>query len=592
MKSRTPAWLALAALVVGGNTALMVWLEGRPGAGRAGSSASPPREIRVAAVPLPEGEAPPVEAEGTPVRVETEPGADVRIVPDLRAVHSPFPLEPLASGTAGADGACVLVPARRVRARAVAEREGFVRAEAPVRGGVVRLPLVREGTVRVRVVEAESGNPVAGAVVDARLEREKAQGWVCDGDGTCVLRGLRAGAWHVVASSPSRPFAWVLAFVAPGGESSVEIRLVRGFTLRGRVLYAGSDRALGEGRISAGGRTSPLGPDGRFELRGLPGPVRSFDVEAGGMNYRVQGQEAVLSKVTGEQEGEVLVALPPNNPLGLQFRGVVRDEEGRPVAGARVVAGFSVLPDHPGRAGSLTEATTDGEGRYRIPSWFAANQILALHPGYAPTHFVLPWRSRNREFDLVLVRGAAVRVAVRAESGRPAGGAAVYTFMRHPDPALAPTQYGDVQGSLRAHPLADGNGIAVLPGMGPGSWYLCARSADGRQGARVVLEVGKGVRALAVELPLRRRPWIGGRIVTRMGVPVGSVDVQVAGEEVHGPAIAARTGADGRFRFEGLVLPPWMPTAGGVPVAIPHPVVGGSTLLPLDRETPIVLDGP
>jgi hypothetical protein len=600
VRHRTFTWLALGVALVAGNTALVLWLEGRPrpirGGPGGGIASRPVREVPATARPLTEAEIAHPPGDEVRVRVVTTPGAAVRVLPDRRAAGSPFGGAPLAEGTAGPDGSLLVVLERRVRARVVASMEGRAPGEAPFLGPEVRLPLDPEGVVRGRVVEEGSWAPVAGATVVARHDPAPAVGGTSGADGTFVLRGLRAGRWTVRASCDRNPPATETVVVYAGGETAVELRLGKGFTLRGRVLFAGTDRTADEGTVAAEGRTALLGPGGRFVMSGLAGPARTFRVETGGAVYRAGGQTVRLDPATGEQVGEIEVPLPGNNPSGLLYSGIVKDESGGPVEGARVLVGPALLHRlsliERGSGGEWHgEGLTDAGGRYRVSSGHGGREILVTHPDFAPTFFVLPPRSRNRAFDLVLAKGARVLVRVLDAAGRPAEGAEVYTCLRHPDPPLASIQYGDVQEGLGAHPLTDAAGTAMLARVGEGSWYLCARTADGLEGARVVLDRGSGAGDLAVDLRLRRLPSIAGRVVDRKGRPLAGVGVSAALDTALGDYRHVATGPDGRFRMEGLLVSPELEAAGALAVDVAGRGIGPRPVpIPLDGEREIVVE--
>jgi hypothetical protein len=623
MRTRTFALIALAVIVVAGNTALVLWLKGRPRrpltvAGRAGSI-EPPRETRIVTraptaeeAPLPD--ASPTEADRPRLRVlvgdaEGKPvtGASVRAEGNRRSKYSPFAEAPFAEGTTGADGACELVLARRARTRVVVEKEGFVRAEVPADGTEIAVRLEREGIVRGRVVEEGTRAPIAGAAVRAGWSAEPTGVATTGSDGTFLLRGLRAGPRSVEAESAAHPSKVVSVEVLAGGDTSVEIALPRGIDLRGRVVVPGSDRSVEGGTISLPrdpnrlevetSRSSPIGPEGRFELHGIPNLARTFRVEAGGAVYRVSGQKPEFDPATGEQVGEILVPLPPSNPYGREFKGVVRDGEGRPVEGARVIVGPGVLRSDVLFRGSaedewFPERRTDGEGRYRLVSEREGNEILVLHPDFAPVHHVLPRGSWNTTVDLTLHPGVRVVVAVRDSAGRPAADAEVVALLRHPDPREAFMWFRDVFDDLRASPRTDSRGLATLTHVGAGSWYLVARSADGKEGGRAVLEVGAAGGDVAADLVLARLPSVSGRILDASGNAVAGAWVNTAARDPMGDWTRTTSAPDGRFTLASILALPFWEPLGGVYVNASSRESGATkepVLIPFDGEADLEL---
>jgi protocatechuate 3,4-dioxygenase beta subunit len=619
VRTRTFAWIALGILVVAVNSALLVRLRGRPPATGSGP-VRPVREnlVRVGRAdaagerllanggPLTEGTWPRVsvvDAEGEPV-----PGASIRVEPARRSRARPSEEAPLAEGTTDSHGFWHGPLSARVRARVVVEKAAFAAAEAPVDplAAEARVVLEKEAVFRGRVLDAKSGAPVAGATVRAGRHEVRA-----GDDGRFAFAGLRGGRCSVSAWDGDHLSTTREADLAAGLETTLDLPLNRGTVLRGRVTFPGTGLAATEGTVTFApedpvrGRTAAIGPDGRFVLRGLPGPQRFLEVATGGGVYVVQGQNVRIDPATGEQIGEIEVPVPRPSPEALAYQGVVRDGEGKPVAGARVVVGTYVIQgvarrdlSPAGEAGM--ETLTDAGGRYRIRSpggvgfsGAASGEILVLHPGYAPTHFVLPPRSRNRTFDLVLQRGADVVVEVLDTRGEPARGAEVYTFMIHDDPRTSYSQHGDVAESIRAHPVTDGEGRAVLRHVGPGPWYVAARSADGLEGVRVRIELDGKEASPAVSLGMQRLPSVGGRVVGGSGAPVPGATVS-AGMDWSGAWPRTVAGPDGRFSFEAYFPSPGVEQVGNVHVEVlartGAGTIQGSADIPLGGSSDVTVE--
>ena len=610
MRFRTFAWLSAAVVLIAGNTAYLLWRNAGTGGatslGRGGTGWSPQRvaETPAALRPLSTADVPPaaparvwvvVRIDGAPVA-----GAVVRVLGDRPGGWSSWPEEVLAEGTTGADGVADLALPRRAALLVRVSAEGFARAEVRTSGETAAVDLVREGVLRVRVVDDASGAPLEGAQVAIRAHATYALGAlpgerppvVATGpDGVALFRGLPDGDGEARVRLRGRPDRGGVPYsIRPGATAEQEIRLRAGVALRGRVVFAGSDRGPTAGRVLPpndlpmpprmrrdSAAAAELDGEGRFVLEGLgkmpTTPVR-LRVEVEGRIHTVQGQRPVVDPSTGQQTGEILVPIPGNNP-DPGFEGTVTGADGAPVEGALVLVGDAL----PARLGlwmrgeqHFDHARTDAAGRWRVvpETWPGlASQVLVLHPDHAPSLLTIPSRMRKRTLDAVLVRGATVVVTVRDGAGRPAAGAEVVAQFRHPHPDAAWQDFGDVQGVLRAHPRTDAQGRASLTHLGEGSWYLAVRSADGREGARTLVEVPPGAEFLSVEVPTAALPVVRGTAREesglRAGEPISGIVLLVPGETPR-EFRWLRVDPEGRFESPPLLPPECLLVDGKVPV--------------------------
>lgn len=244
----------------------------------------------------------------------------------------------------------------------------FTRVELPP-AGPVELRVSTGLTLRGRVVEEATGEPVPGAQVEAappasldaagpRLGSHPVLD-ATDSEGQFVLRGLAPGTVVVQVKAPG--------FVPASRTVDVEgnlrpllFRLGKGLEIRGQVFEASGEPAAGvhvAGQPASPRKTSVPGEadhwvsartdsSGRFVLSGLlPGP---YQVEASGF--------------AGESDRVLVEAGAAHVELHLGRLGTVEvettDERGSPVAGARVrLFGPAQVP---------LEGTTDAAGRLRL----------------------------------------------------------------------------------------------------------------------------------------------------------------------------------------------------------------------------------
>jgi RNA polymerase sigma factor (sigma-70 family) len=225
--------------------------------------------------------------------------------------------------------------------------------------------------------------------------------------------------------------------------------------------------------------------------------------------------------------------------------GLVKDEEGRPVFGAKVWLGISGPWDKPqNRAGiHLENALTDALGRWNCPS---------IPPGYHEAQLRVI-RIRHPDFQtcevhndeltdaigpngtVVLRRGIVVTGRVVDREGHPVRGARVGTGSDWfgSDPPIVET---------------DGDGRFRLGHLRPGETVITVQ-AKGHGPERIELDLRKALSP--VELKLATPRTIQGSVVDRDGRPLRGISVTVAyWRRLHTLDWNAETGTDGRFRWE------------------------------------------
>ena len=398
---------------------------------------------------------------------ESVPGARVRV----KVVDSEHPLHRLhdsrtSLGTdADEDGRFKLshlgAGDYRVRVRAF----GFAHFESEVislriGGSQLERDFVLGGGGRVSgEVVLHDGQPLA----DAEIEIRRTSGGVCarassDSDGQFLVAGLADDVYKVYASLTD-----LGSTEAPGVTVGERVRLVLGGQGRiaGRVVDAWSDSPIeafsvslvprSEGktdmaRLLRSGGVEPTShrfanPDGRFELP---------PIEAGSYSLVIRADNYCLyrdwdARVSNGKSLKIRAALQP----GALLEGRVVDNEGRPVAGARVrmiedaVSEENVLElswrTSEGlqyrRLGGRQWVLTDSDGQFALGDLpQAAIQLSVTHDDYLPgevSDITVVARERTRLRSPIRLRPAArLRGIVRGESGEPTAGAFVRLY-RH-----------------------------------------------------------------------------------------------------------------------------------------------------------------
>ncbi len=284
------------------------------------------------------------------------------------------------TGSTDADGALGLpldLLGPRVELRV--DSQGYVALERTVEvERELELQLRAPARLSGRVLAADTGVPVAGARLVVRSPGTRAES-ASDARGAYALEGVPRGAplrVEVVADGfPARAFR--LRIEAGAAEARRDLELVHGLRFRGRVVDRDTgapipDATLTSGWIESDVRTADA--SGAFDLE------YRADPRAGAPWVRVDAPGHCSLVVHLPDEPRADVALPLVRPGWIE--GVVRDERGAPVPGAKVTflglrrAG-TVSPAREGDAPwprpwryatpELEAVTADSDGRFRSP---------------------------------------------------------------------------------------------------------------------------------------------------------------------------------------------------------------------------------
>ncbi len=390
----------------------------------------------------------------------------------------------------------------------------------------------------VRVVDATTGEPIAGAVIE---HADGAWSWV-KGDRSRSETGPDGRAELVITDW------WSTGRVGAAGYAPQDlrdvipsvIRLSKACVIQGFVVDDVSGQAVPGVRVEVFDPSVPCDPHAVSEyVRDVLGYSVSdesgrFSVDAGaGGAVRVEctaeGYTPSMSEFGDPSAGPVTIRLAP----GGWIRGVVRDPLGSPVEHIEVII-------DEGEAAGLT----DESGRFE----FSGVRLGVAHTvrasgchrdgtGFAKTELaggvLLTSVARDIEVELVLRPAAELRVNVRDDAGDPVRGASVRV---------------EAPAGLHTGDDTDHAGVARFPCVSPGSLRLVA-SAPGHHPA-------------ATEATAREREKVAVSIVLRRGVPISGVVVDDTGAAVPSARVVlisageesdrATCGADGSFRVRTL----------------------------------------
>ena len=426
------------------------------------------------------------------------------------------------------DGTFLVDGAPREAGSLVADGGDRGRASAVVAPGAsepLAIALAPTATLGGRVVDAADGKAIAGIRIVARgeggefLARSGA-------DGRYSIRGLSPQAYRLTAED-DRFVPWSRTVrVAAGQGETQDVPLTRGATLVGRVQDA-EGRPI-EGalvQVSRGGENVfrafmrsmegegavRTGRDGSFRATRLaPGENQRLDVRHDDYEERSLGG---LSLTAGATRSGVTVVLR----RGLSLRGVVKDEEGRPLAGAEVTlsSARTIRASRGGvqmsfiGPGNQLRRETGADGRFEFRGLKAGDYtVSARRPGFSratvdPVN--VAEAGAAEPVELVLKPGATISGVLRDKIG--AGASGWFVSARVAGQGSSPA-FG--AGAIRSEEPTGPDGVFFLDGLTAGEAYELQVMGTAGLGPR---KAGVVAPAEGVELTVTGTGQVRGRVV-------------------------------------------------------------------------------
>lgn len=438
---------------------------------------------------------------------------------------------------------------------ALAPGYALARERVTVPAPPVVLRLFPEGVIEGTVVHAETGEPIAGAMVTARFvvgQRHVGTGAdaFSDGEGRFRLSRLHPGRYQLLARQDN------LYGTAPG---SVQVGLgevVTGIVIAtrpepyvvGRVVVRGTDEGCPSGTVTLrdeGAGTKWVGPisdDGSVRIIVPAAGDYAVTIDCPGFVARNDYPSVVVGETVPDPQ---IWEVEP----GVSISGIVVDEHGAPIDGADVYATAQVAD-----GGGTRTSKSEADGSFTVTGLRASQHGLRAHAdGFAEATADVMSIAPAEGVKLTLLRGGTVAGIVVTPDGAPVA---------------------DIEIGLDGQSVGtrtDEGGRFEVPNLPPGFRQVDARepgtgvlSTATGEPARVQVEVVNGER-VDVRLEIARRDGrISGRVVDVDGAPISNAmvaarsenqDPETALEAVHAPSIirdAILTETDGRFTIEKL----------------------------------------
>ncbi|MEZ4367848.1 MAG: carboxypeptidase regulatory-like domain-containing protein [Kofleriaceae bacterium] len=414
------------------------------------------------------------------------------------------------------------------------------------------------GTLRLegQVIDGADA-PVAGARV--ALDTAPPREVVTEADGAFAFTGLLARDYEVAARTDDGVAGPVRLRLTDTTEP-VTLRLAAAGSVEVTVTAAEGGAPIAGAAVEL--RASPVaravtGADGVALLRGIGASWAPVAARAEGF-----APAAVMVSTSGVGDAPIRVALALTR--GAAIAGIVVDDAGAPIAGARVHASnvAEPLPVVDPRADAVT---TDAAGRFVVPALAAGSwRLEARHGDHAPTQappITVDGIHPRSDVRLVMGAGGVVRGCVVDDAGAPVAAADVQLVAD-----------GHVAWRPRRAAYTDADGRFEVTGLPRRAVDVVAWHP---RGASAIQRVDlTATRTADVTLTLAHAGELGGVVVDEAGQAIGDAVVELTPSFGGGPELraawavrgapAAITDQGGQFRFQGL-------PAGGYQVSTRRP---------------------
>ncbi len=315
---------------------------------------------------------------------------------------------------------------------------------------------------------------------------------------------------------------------APAGDGRLEIQAVAAAT--GKPIESVSvvwQLRINSGRFTK--TTTSTGPDGRASLDWPK------DATVNGLHLTARKSGFVPYSIDWDDRSHPL-RLPAVKELrfvpGITIGGVVRDEAGKPVAGAKISANAPPTEkESSGYSIPFAETTTDAQGRWRVDD--APADLVSVNVGVEAPGFLRGGGPPSRDLGAVIVlkRGFTVKGRVLDSEGKPLAGASVSVG-------------GDF--SSRSNTKTDSGGDFVVENCQPGAQLVTVRAEGFAPDLKEIHPEDKP----ALQFRLGPGHTLRGKVVDQQGKPVAGATIAAETWRAHRSLdFRVGTGNDGRFEW-------------------------------------------
>jgi len=396
--------------------------------------------------------------------------------------------------------------------------------------------------------EARPALPAGGAVT---LELDAGGGW----RGTVEL--AEASKREEEAASAEPPVA-VLTLAPPQRLDGVVVDAALDTPVAGALVWSRGESA---DAVRCDGR-------GRFTLT-LPLHARTLYAAAVGHRPAWQELAALLARDAASTV-PVTIRLEPSAAL----RGLVADEAGEPVAGARLRVRSARLDDRPWQASDLEgEAKSATDGTFHLAG-LSAGETYALRvdaAGFAPLETTAA--AGGEPATLTLTPGVSLAGRVLDPYGAPVQGARARLFEASFDGAIRMVLINGER--LSDHETwSDAEGRFAVADLAPGLYDLEIRSTEWAPWGRLGVEMAPARSHDLGDVILDPAVTLRGRVVDADGTAIAGAKVWIdpvagfvgrtRGVSMSGEPPGVDSDEDGRFRLPGLAVD------GAVTVKLQH----------------------
>jgi beta-lactamase regulating signal transducer with metallopeptidase domain len=306
----------------------------------------------------------------------------------------------------------------------------------------VSIRLEERGTFRGRLLEAETGKPLAGGrlVLDAGLDLK------ADAQGRFEVGGLSRGGHEAFVVAPGRMRMRVLFDTTARADTELDVPVPPAGKIVGRVTDQAGKPIPGAyvGRYTSGSYFSlnalfqACDTDGRFEYEDAVGPGQPTRLTAFAPDYAEEERSGVIVAPDGKslelnfrlrpKPGTPGKKPAPDEEKRRSVSGVVRGLLGKPAVGVLVRWGYQPF------TGAI-ETRTDAKGGFRLTVPDKADMLAVLPRDLLP-QFPRVEAGGDQTVNITLQFGNEARGRVRDDTGKPIKGVQVIAVAPSPDPRI------------------------------------------------------------------------------------------------------------------------------------------------------------